>query len=797
MNKTIKKILALGTGSIMLGLTFAAAAHAATLADYPAPFVTNGVFTGKIVLGEKAQTIDTIGAIDIGASLQRVASVPVSTGTGGSTATTADGYKFSESTELIYGSDLNAVNSAVDDTDLPELLASGTVEGDDGTEYDYDVEIQLPAGTANVVEADVQLNDLDDKYDAPVVYFDLGSGSGATAVFYKLEIDFDDAWSLNEDSADDTGINEGSTTIELFGRSYTFDPNDKFDDSYMTLYGTDTTLLVAKGETQTITYNGKEYTVEVLGGNSDDSSAILRIGSDTRTVVEGDSKTIGGLPIYVKDVFVSNIGGDDVKVSLFLGSNKLEIEFDAADGEVKLNGNVLDEVSVAVTKSGTDNWEDVDTLTFTVTPSAADDEVEYILPGGDYVDPLFGSFKFHFVGADDLMENKEALKFERVGKKFNIEFTPKGASSPTTLTLLDDNGFHDDLFTTATLIGLAKNDIFIYNKDNGDADKAVTHLLQVTRVKDGNDMDSADFEVQIKDLSFGKTYSVTKCKALDSGIDLYPEEGTTENLFNLTTDSDCEGTDAANLPQIYTKAGALVEFYKNTTTEITSAAEIPTGTGYVFVTEDAQDDDDTAVGGDFLVKYAWDATDSEYDVSLQDQGDLDGALDDDENVDHYLSDFGTYVLEETDDSGQYVRAYIPAEEVLYDMFLLPVDSSVTVTKSSTGAVSINAIAVGMAIQDKDATLGSKPYIVVGGPCVNTVAAELMGSPEDCVAGFAEGKAMIKLYSEKSALLVAGYSGKDTEGAARVLSNYKDFGFSGTELEVVTTNLASLSVKKVG
>ena len=42
MNKTIKKILALGTGSIMLGLTFAAAAHAATLADYPAPFKNGG-----------------------------------------------------------------------------------------------------------------------------------------------------------------------------------------------------------------------------------------------------------------------------------------------------------------------------------------------------------------------------------------------------------------------------------------------------------------------------------------------------------------------------------------------------------------------------------------------------------------------------------------------------------------------------------------------------------------------------------------------------------------------------------
>ena len=138
-------------------------------------------------------------------------------------------------------------------------------------------------------------------------------------------------------------------------------------------------------------------------------------------------------------------------------------------------------------------------------------------------------------------------------------------------------------------------------------------------------------------------------------------------------------------------------------------------------------------------------------------------------------------------------------EVGYDMFLLPVNSDVTVTAGATGgAVALNPISVGMAILDSEATLGSKPYIVIGGPCANTVAATLMGNPANCVAGFTEGKATIKLYSSQNALLVAGFSGKDTQGACRVLANYNNpaYALSGSEVEVVTANLQSLSVKTV-
>jgi len=782
MNKTIKKIVALGIGSTMFVGT--AAMALGTLADYPAPFVENGAFVGKIVIGEKAAAVDTLGSMDIAASLQRASSVDAGSSSGGSTATAEDGYLFSESNELILGTDLNSVISVVDDTELPDLLASGTIEDSDGGDYDYDVEIQFPAGNTTVQE-DVQLHDLDEEYSAPVVYYEVDGGDDD--VFYKVVVDFEQNW----DAADFTD----SETIELFGRAWTFDPDNTNTADTMTLFGSDTTLIVAKGETKTVTYMDREYTLEVLGGNSDDSNAILRIGSETKTVNEGDSRTIGGLPIYVKDVFISNIGGDDVSVQLFIGSNEIELD---EDGTVTLNGEELDSVVFSYTINGgtAGQWDEMDTMTFTVTPQ--EDDVEYILPGEDYVDPLFGTFKFHFVGAEDLMEGKELTEVTRSGKKVNVVFTPRGGEE-TTLTVLENNAVFEDLFVGATLNELAEDDIFIYNEEydgtSGTEDDAITHVLQITKITEGNDTAHEDFEVQIDDLTFGKTYTVDSgTNAIDSKIDLYADEGADVDHIDFSGTSG--GADAGYLPVIFTNAGSMINFYNNgSIIAAPGNASLINETTSFQVTEDVDDDEDTSTVDVWRVTTAWDSADNEYNFGVT--GIANSASDDDDDVDHYLTDFGSYVLAEQDDGGAYVRMYIPDVEVTYDMFLLPVDSTVTVTSTSGGsAVALNPIAVGMAILDSDATLGSKPYIVVGGSCANTVAAELMGNPADCTEGFTEGKAMIKLYSSQNALLVAGYSGKDTQGASRVLSNYMDYAFSGTELEVITTNLNSLSVNKV-
>jgi len=89
-------------------------------------------------------------------------------------------------------------------------------------------------------------------------------------------------------------------------------------------------------------------------------------------------------------------------------------------------------------------------------------------------------------------------------------------------------------------------------------------------------------------------------------------------------------------------------------------------------------------------------------------------------------------------------------------------------------------------------------IVVGGPCANSAAAQLMGNPEDCTAGFEAGKAMIKLFENSGnvALLVAGFDALDTRRAARVLADHGDYALSGMEAEVTGTSLTDISVRAV-
>jgi hypothetical protein len=115
------------------------------------------------------------------------------------------------------------------------------------------------------------------------------------------------------------------------------------------------------------------------------------------------------------------------------------------------------------------------------------------------------------------------------------------------------------------------------------------------------------------------------------------------------------------------------------------------------------------------------------------------------------------------------------------------------TSSGAKSVSVNPLAVGLAVLDKNAP-STGNLIVVGGPCVNTKAAELMGSPaNDCAVGFSEGEAIIKLYpGTQTALLVAGYSAADTQGASRVLADYESHlaDFQGkTEVKVITASLS--------
>lgn len=90
-------------------------------------------------------------------------------------------------------------------------------------------------------------------------------------------------------------------------------------------------------------------------------------------------------------------------------------------------------------------------------------------------------------------------------------------------------------------------------------------------------------------------------------------------------------------------------------------------------------------------------------------------------------------------------------------------------------------------------------IVVGGPCANDVAAQLMGNPEPCFASVPENKAVVKLYEHANgnvALLVAGFSALNTRQGSRALLTGEVANVDAKEATVSGTTVTDITVKAV-
>jgi cysteine-rich repeat protein len=104
------------------------------------------------------------------------------------------------------------------------------------------------------------------------------------------------------------------------------------------------------------------------------------------------------------------------------------------------------------------------------------------------------------------------------------------------------------------------------------------------------------------------------------------------------------------------------------------------------------------------------------------------------------------------------------------------------------------------VDDNTQTTVNDDIIVIGGPCVNKMAAELLGlSPGTCgpASGIPENKGIIKTFTNdgKKQILIAGWESLDTRMAAQVIVRYSEFINQMNESEVITfgTSLDDIGV----
>ena len=149
----------------------------------------------------------------------------------------------------------------------------------------------------------------------------------------------------------------------------------------------------------------------------------------------------------------------------------------------------------------------------------------------------------------------------------------------------------------------------------------------------------------------------------------------------------------------------------------------------------------------------------------------------------------------TDTQNDFVVKY-PDNQVFGAFFVVGGATTTSVSGGSSTNQVIHRINVGATkLASAVSDVSAQNLIVVGGPCANAVAAELMGNPEPCGKDFSAGRAMIKLYEAstgKVAMLVAGYEAVDTTRATKVVAqnggaDLKALAVGVKEVEVNTVN----------
>ena len=157
---------------------------------------------------------------------------------------------------------------------------------------------------------------------------------------------------------------------------------------------------------------------------------------------------------------------------------------------------------------------------------------------------------------------------------------------------------------------------------------------------------------------------------------------------------------------------------------------------------------------------------TQYSSTLQSDSDL--TL----NVDYW----GTEVTQDSNTASQkVVTINYPSEQVYANLFVGANAAVITGGIASGGsATELGSVTVSDA---EVASVAGKNLIVIGGSCINSVAAQLLGKAAcnadfTSATGIAAGEAIIKSFdrSGKTALLVAGYNAADTTKAVTYLTN---------------------------
>lgn len=662
-------------------------------------FVAASVGNGG-AFGDNTQVIYTAGSGDVASATGLINYINNSICDKGScalneTITTGEMEAVKTSSQPLYlGDNMFDTKSTFTDSQLPTVLASGEVEGDDGKDYDYDLKISVP--TSSVIYGETT-----DDFDTPVIYADFEGDKS-----YNLRIIFPTAVEVKELAGE---------SIILFGKEYSFsEDEDDLSKTSITLFEKSTSVKINSGETLII--EGYEIRVDV----EDTNSAVIYVDEFSKNVNDEDwSGKIGGLDIHVKTIFAPNIAGQDRYVRISLNAEKLTLEHDS---EVELGTDSIEGTNVIITPSG----DKVREIKITITPSELDDEVEYLKLGDSLTDPVFGtiSFRLDSVTPELKSDDRDYIKVRTTGTDdANIVFTNKAG------------GEYDFEFIENGVLNIETTDVeedeYFITKSN-----EYTQIWKVERVDDK--------KVRLRDQASGS-----------DTIEISLDETSKEGELSLADGSSATITwNAGNIIDVteivdylYTENGAKINLTDGSIIKI---------------------DEETSFNGGTFTNNSGHTLGETITISIDNLDDIELVLEDigyhqtNDDYKYSLTEYGSYIKETNNDK---IEVYYPESAMEINFYIGEIESEIQ-TIPLEGEVS---------------------RVIVGGSCINSEAASLLGIGRLCGEDFTAqtdvgaGQVLIRTFADgdKIKILVAGYHAADTSrGIAYLKENSQDYLTAG-------------------
>jgi len=851
--KTIKRISALGIGASMVGATLFTA-MAADLANYPSQYIKDGKFAGILVVGDKAAAEDVIGVSDIAVSLQFAATKPAEAGAS-TVEAEGDAWKVGTSTKMLEISEslstgtnietIRNISTFIDDSEL-DALASGTVSNPKG-DAPFNQYLYLLGPGAGVASGYVVFAEDDLDVTADFLYFKSGQEIGRYLLEFTtaLESDVDDSAGAQTT----TGLyltDFEDTELKMFGKPY-----DVVQARRVAAVGNQVRLVLMggavkdtlnEGATKTYTIDGKDYEV-TLSFVDKDSAKFTVNGEGSRDLLDGETdKLSDGTVIGVSEILYQDYAGGVHNAEFFLGAQKLELkdtnikDVDSSTA-LKIDDSTIDNAFVIV--EGTD-----DNSTFKINRihvnMTADDDF-YVPAGGklsenpDLTEPevLFTSnWDIEYKGLAE--QPLEEIRIQTSGnKRYKLKFKD-GDGDEVELPLIEavaasvpEFGEKDKALINVENASISKDAYIILTDNSQSRGERKTYALQYK----GSDKISADSPtLKFKNLGNGETIeqtfsnvsmsSVARPDGLGQSVELatlkiggadhkiYAVGVISANDFPILVDLDASGTITNRSVSVNITTWYGMEIgIQNASERLETAANA--GTIISFKTPDnsrdgggTRDNVETLQATDFVVNLTANSDTKVVLATLTAATSGQGGRaistrtpDGETNIAYAYTSYGAFLTHETPSSEPAIlKIEYPKKQREALVYITAKGATfATVAATSDGAVTVQRIDVGATkLASEVPNVNAVNSILVGGPCANAAAAEVLGNPADCTAGFEPGVGRVELYDVGTgnvAMLVAGYSAADTRNAAAVVANYGDYKakLKGAAVEVKKVN----------